>query len=213
MTTHPKREYTPEEIILRVLTALDIASGDSDPNIDPDMTDDEVRSEYPVVWSMQQLTSLASKLAAQKSDNAQLQYALEQSEAKWIAAQKREGVDGIQARYRVPGEDWSTWGAVFNAIKGTEMELRVVLNTTKNSCEHPSWEKQNNGKWRCACCGVIGEEQRYLQPDGEPDRIYSIAAQKREVDNDQRQVREDNQGLGEPGRLSPSSDQDREVSP
>jgi hypothetical protein len=68
MTTHPKREYTPEEIILRVLTALDIASGDSDPNIDPDMTDDEVRSEYPVVWSMQQLTSLASKLAAQRRE-------------------------------------------------------------------------------------------------------------------------------------------------
>ena len=69
MTTHPKREYTPVEIILRVLTALDIASGDSDPNIDPDMTDDEVRSEYPVVWSMQQLTSLASQLAAQKRED------------------------------------------------------------------------------------------------------------------------------------------------
>jgi hypothetical protein len=68
MTIHPKREYTPEEIILQVLTVLDIASGDSDPNIDPDMTDDEVRSEYPVVWAMQQLTSLASQLAAQKRE-------------------------------------------------------------------------------------------------------------------------------------------------
>ena len=106
-----------------------------------------------------------------------------------IAAQKREGVEGIQARYRVPGEDWSAWGAVINAIKGTEMELRVVLNKTKNSCEHPSWEKHNNGNWQCTCCGVIGEEQRYLQPDGEPDRVYSIANQP------------------------PSPDQDREVSP
>jgi hypothetical protein len=43
-----------------VLTALDKATGDTDPNIDPDMTDDEVRDEYPEIWAMQQLSSLLS---------------------------------------------------------------------------------------------------------------------------------------------------------
>lgn len=45
-------------VVSRVLTALDIATGDTDPNIDPDMTDDEVRDEYPEIWAMQQLSLL-----------------------------------------------------------------------------------------------------------------------------------------------------------
>ncbi len=46
------------ETILSVLSALDVATGDSDPNIDPDMNDDEVREEYPEVWAMQQLSAM-----------------------------------------------------------------------------------------------------------------------------------------------------------
>lgn len=46
------------ETILSVLSALDVATGDSDPNIGPDMNDDEVREEYPEVWAMQQLSAM-----------------------------------------------------------------------------------------------------------------------------------------------------------
>jgi hypothetical protein len=59
--THAERARVPDgwrEAILAVIDALDKATGDSDPNIDPDMTDKEVRDEYPEVWSMQQLTAM-----------------------------------------------------------------------------------------------------------------------------------------------------------
>jgi hypothetical protein len=77
MTTHPKREYTPKEIRITVA---------------------RLRSDWGMNYvqtAANMLECLASQLAAQKSDNAQLQYALEQSEAKWIAAQKREGESAL----------------------------------------------------------------------------------------------------------------------
>lgn len=46
------------DVVSKVLTALDKATGDTDPNIDPDMTDDEVRDEYPEIWAMQKLSAL-----------------------------------------------------------------------------------------------------------------------------------------------------------
>jgi hypothetical protein len=47
-----------KDMVRSVLSALDKATGDTDPNIDPDMTDDEVRDEYPEIWAMQQLSAL-----------------------------------------------------------------------------------------------------------------------------------------------------------
>ena len=35
-------------------------------------------------------------------------------------------------------------------------------------CTHPSWEPAGNGKERCALCGVIGQERRYLAVDAAP---------------------------------------------
>jgi len=46
------------DTVCAVLTVLDKSTGDTDPNIDPDMTDDEVRDEYPEIWAMQQLSAL-----------------------------------------------------------------------------------------------------------------------------------------------------------
>ena len=46
------------DVVRAVISALDSASGDSDPNIDPKMTDDEIRDEYPEIWAMQQLSGL-----------------------------------------------------------------------------------------------------------------------------------------------------------
>lgn len=54
-----KREH-----LSAVLTALDIATGDTDPSIDYDMSDDDVRQELPAVWAMQQI---AGMLAAPQS--------------------------------------------------------------------------------------------------------------------------------------------------
>lgn len=48
------------DTVRAVLTVLDKATGDTDPNIDPDMSDDEVRDEYPEIWAMQQLSALLS---------------------------------------------------------------------------------------------------------------------------------------------------------
>jgi hypothetical protein len=55
--------------VLAVLSALDVATGDSDPNIDPDMTDDEVRDEYPEVWAMQQLSALLAASPTPPKEN------------------------------------------------------------------------------------------------------------------------------------------------
>lgn len=55
----------PRETLLAIVSALDVATGDSDPNIDPDMTDDEVRDEYPEVWAMRQLSGLITTSPAQ----------------------------------------------------------------------------------------------------------------------------------------------------
>jgi hypothetical protein len=57
--------------ILRVLSALDAATGDSDPNIDADLTDDEVRDEYPEVWAMQQLSALLAAPSAPEGDGGE----------------------------------------------------------------------------------------------------------------------------------------------
>lgn len=85
-------------------------------------------------------------------------------------------VDGIQARYRLPGGEWSTWAHVICGVKTHEMQLRAVgFYPDRHACLHPSWENAGNGKWRCACCNVIGDEKRYLQPDGELDRVYDRA--------------------------------------
>jgi len=46
------------ETIRAVVDALDKATGDSDPNMDDDLTDDEVREEFPEVWAMQQLSAM-----------------------------------------------------------------------------------------------------------------------------------------------------------
>lgn len=51
-------------IVARVLTVLDMATGDTDPNIAPDMTDDEVCAEYPEIWACQQLSGLLTAMQA-----------------------------------------------------------------------------------------------------------------------------------------------------
>lgn len=39
-------------------------------------------------------------------------------------------------------------------------------------CSHPSWNSAKQaGKVRCALCGILGTELRYLQPDDQPSRI------------------------------------------
>lgn len=50
----------------------------------------------------------------------------------------REAVvsDGIQARYRLPGEEWSSWGHVVNGVKGHEMELRTALESLATADEN-----------------------------------------------------------------------------
>jgi hypothetical protein len=41
--------------IKEILLVLDDYLGDSDPYIDPDWTDDDIREEYPILWTFQQL--------------------------------------------------------------------------------------------------------------------------------------------------------------
>lgn len=70
---HAERARVPDgvrETIMAVLSALDKSTGDSDPNIGPDMTDEEVRDEYPDVWAMQQLTGLLAAAPPQPEDAA-----------------------------------------------------------------------------------------------------------------------------------------------
>lgn len=83
MTTHPKREY--EKLVDDVISYASM-QGYATSGAERSVHRESLRKAKAAL-----LDHLASQLAAQKSDNAQLQYALEQSEAKWIAAQKREG--------------------------------------------------------------------------------------------------------------------------
>lgn len=45
-----------------VSDALDQALGDSDPMIDPNMTDNEIKAEYPVLWACSKINKLISEL-------------------------------------------------------------------------------------------------------------------------------------------------------
>lgn len=47
-----------KDTLLSLISALDRATGDTDPSVDPDSTDEEVRREYPVFWVCQQLSAL-----------------------------------------------------------------------------------------------------------------------------------------------------------
>lgn len=46
------------DTVSRVLTVLDKATGDTDPNIAMELTDDDIRGDYPLIWSCQQLAGL-----------------------------------------------------------------------------------------------------------------------------------------------------------
>ena len=52
-----KRVARLEAVGLTVVNALDGALGDTDPSIDPDATDDDVRDEHPVFWACQQMSA------------------------------------------------------------------------------------------------------------------------------------------------------------
>ena len=48
-------------VIKAVTDVLDTVLGDTDPEIDDDWTDEEIRDEYPIMWCMQQLTKFVNK--------------------------------------------------------------------------------------------------------------------------------------------------------
>lgn len=124
------------------------------------------------------MESLVALQSAQPSTNAIVQPVSEPSSETMMLNDRAYEipVDGIQARYRLPGGEWSTWAHVICGVKTHEMQLRAVgFYPDRHACLHPSWENAGNGKWRCACCNVIGDERRYLQPDGELDRVYDRA--------------------------------------
>ena len=47
--------------IKAVTDVLDTVLGDTDPEIDDDWTEEEIRDEYPIMWCMQQLTKFVNK--------------------------------------------------------------------------------------------------------------------------------------------------------
>ncbi|WP_425909018.1 hypothetical protein [Nitrobacter sp. TKz-YC02] len=51
------------DVLLTLISVLDCALGDTDPSIDPDYTDDEVKRDYPVFWVCQQLATLSHQPA------------------------------------------------------------------------------------------------------------------------------------------------------
>ena len=51
--------------LMDIHDALDRAAGDSDPlYLDDDMTDDELRSEEPLLWASKEIIALAESLGA-----------------------------------------------------------------------------------------------------------------------------------------------------
>lgn len=50
----------PRDVLLALISALDCALGDTDPSIDPDYTDEEVKRDYPVFWVCRQLVAIRS---------------------------------------------------------------------------------------------------------------------------------------------------------
>lgn len=55
----------PREKLLRAVSVLDEALGDTDPSLPPDFTDDEVRRDRPVFWVCQQLSAMLSAAPVQ----------------------------------------------------------------------------------------------------------------------------------------------------
>lgn len=52
------------ETLRKIFSALDDALGDTDPFLDPDMTDDEIRDEEPLFWAAQKLYAEIERLEA-----------------------------------------------------------------------------------------------------------------------------------------------------
>lgn len=50
------------ETLRKIFGALDQALGDTDPFLDPDMTDEEVRDEEPLFWAAQKLSAEIQRL-------------------------------------------------------------------------------------------------------------------------------------------------------
>lgn len=106
-------------VVSKVLTALDIATGDTDPNIDPDMTDDEVRDEYPEIWAMQKLSLL---LANQPESLASRKVAVPDG---WKLVPIEPTLEMLRAADRLPdnfslGDEWE---AMLNSVPADQSML------------------------------------------------------------------------------------------
>ena len=65
---------------------------------------------------------------------------------------------GFQARYRLPGGKWSSWGHVVCGVKGHEMELREVSGDARRHivcvCPDCAWPEKPPHDVPCECASV-----------------------------------------------------------
>lgn len=63
----------PRDNLLSIISTIDNALGDTDPSIDADATDEEVRADYPIFWACQQLSAMLPPAPSQlsKRDDAE----------------------------------------------------------------------------------------------------------------------------------------------
>jgi len=110
--------------------------------------------------------------------------AIAQQRAQLIAEQeKAEAVvtddDVMLARRIVFGQDevveWVTMRQVLEDFTRRKSVYPVPstdrVAAQDGSCPHPSWDDAESGKKRCALCGAIGDERRYLDVSGDSELV------------------------------------------
>lgn len=77
---------------------------------------------------------------------------------KALAPDQKRDAGGFQARYRLPGGEWSGWGHVVCGVKGHEMELREVSGDARRHivcvCPDCAWPEKPPHDAKCECSEV-----------------------------------------------------------